>query len=58
VTAAEEPASAGTCACCGEPITAGEERAEILEQGSGVAPEMLLHAAPCRPRIETRRYLR
>jgi len=55
---AKEPRIAGRCACCGDPIVAGQERVEILEQGSGVAPEVLLHAAPCRPRIETRRYLR
>ena len=58
MSAIEERKSAGRCACCGEPIRAGDERVEVLEQGSGVASEVLLHAEPCRPRIATRRYLR
>ena len=45
----------GLCACCGRPVRAGEERTEVIEVGTGVAPDVLLHKKLCHP-PEVRRY--
>lgn len=39
----------GLCHCCEQPVRVGEERREVVERGTGAAPEVLLHRQMCRP---------
>jgi hypothetical protein len=48
VSAAPHP-PIGLCHCCGTPVLRGSERRETIEQGSGAAPDVLLHSRPCKP---------
>jgi hypothetical protein len=52
--AAEECPVVGTCHRCGEPVEAGDEKRVTIHQGTGAAPEVLLHIWACQPRLQPR----
>lgn len=45
-----------TCHCCGRPIPVGQERTYEVHQGSGAAPDVVVHKRPCLP-VYVRRHL-
>lgn len=44
------------CHRCDRPIEAGQERRYTVDQGSGAAPETVVHDGGCTPEVPIRRH--
>lgn len=45
----DEDAVVGLCACCDQPVHAGDERRVEMHRATGAAPDLLLHRRRCQP---------
>lgn len=50
------PGAGILCHRCDRPIPAGQERRYTVEQGSGAAPDVVVHDGGCTPEVEIRRH--